>query len=78
MLQMLKPVEESIIIFVGADPKPNDQLAFLNPNGPIIPRDANRIDWAVRMHLFEPETRMTRVLLKQLIGLLGAALNPLR
>jgi len=64
MLQMLKLVEESIVIFVGADPEPDDRRVFLNPNCPIIPRDANRIDWAAHMHFFEPKTWMTRILFK--------------
>jgi hypothetical protein len=78
MLQMLKLGEEQIVIFVGADPEPDDRLFFLNPNCPIVPRDANRIDRVALMHLFEPETRMPRILLKQLVGLPSATLDPLR
>ena len=78
MLQMLKLGEEQIVIFVGADPEPNDRLIFLNPNCPIVPRDANRVDGATPVHLFEPEARMPRILLKQLVGLPSATLDPLR
>ena len=78
MLQMLKLSEEQVVIFVGADPEPNDRLIFLNPNCPIVPRDANRVDGATPVHLFEPKTRMPRILLKQLIGLPSATLDPLR
>ena len=78
MLQMLKLGEELIVVLVGADSEPNDRLFFLNPNCPIVPRDANRIDRAAPMHLLQPETRMPRILLKQLVGLPSATLDPLR
>ena len=78
MLQMLKLGEEQIVVLVGPDPEPDDRLIFLNPDCPIVPRDANRVDGATPVHLFEPEARMPRILLKQLVGLPSATLDPLR
>jgi hypothetical protein len=65
---LLQPREQPFILPMGADPEPNDRVTFTNAHGAVAECHASGENWLCRVHLSEPETGMTRVLLEELIG----------
>jgi hypothetical protein len=55
-------------VFVGADPKPHDQvLLFEKAYNPITATHPDRKDWLSHVHLLEMKTGVVRVLDEELI-----------
>ena len=58
-----------------ADPEPNDDIAFEDAECPMPESDPCGVDGPGRVHAFEAETSVLRVLLETAVGFTGPALN---
>ena len=58
-----------------ADPEPNDDVALDDAEGAMPESHPCRLDGPDRVHAFEPETSVLRVLLETSVGFTGPALN---
>ena len=67
--------DETLVLVVGADPKPHDVVAFENAKRAIVDADADRIDGAGRMYRLETEARMIGVGPEQLVRALSLRAN---
>jgi len=60
---------------VPADPEPNDDIAFEDPECAMPEPDPGGVDGPGRVYAFEAETSVLRVLLETAVGFTGPALN---
>jgi hypothetical protein len=63
---------------VCADPEPNDDVAFDDAECAMPESDPRRVDGPSRVHAFEAEASVLRVLPETPIGFTGPALNVIR
>ena len=64
-----------IVLGVCADPKPNDDIAFDDPNRAMPEPNPRGVDGPGRVHVLEAETSVLRALLETAVGLTGPALD---
>ena len=67
--------EEVIVLGVCADPEPDDDIAFDDPNRAMPEPDPCGIDGPGRVHVLEAETSVLRALLEATVGVTGPALD---
>jgi hypothetical protein len=64
-----------IVLGVRADPEPNDDVAVDDAECAMPESDPCRVDGPGRVHAFEAETSVLRVLLEAPVGFTSPALN---
>src|SRR5690606_18224915 len=64
----LPPPEQRVVVRVGADPEPHDEVTIPLPDGAVALRDAGGVEGKRRMHALEPEALVVRVALELPVG----------
>lgn len=65
--------DETVILGMGANPKPRNRISFEQPHGSIGQANPNRVKWLAFFHPLEEKTRMRWIVAPQFVG----SLNPL-
>jgi len=71
----LQLAQQTVVVGVRSDPEPDEDVAVAHGESPMSEPHSGRVDRASRMHLLEPQTRVSRVVLELPVGLSGATLD---
>ena len=65
---LLCSLEKTVILIVGANPKPDNRIHLEQSERSISQANTNRIDWLAFFHPLEEKTGMRRIISPQLVG----------
>lgn len=61
-ISLSKTRDKFVILRMDANPEPDYRITFTNAQCPILYTDTHRVEWLARMHFFEVQTRMIRII----------------